>query len=35
MADNEGETSNQILDTLAEWNDYLENHVPYYQEPEI
>ncbi len=29
----EGETSNQLLDTLADWNTYLEDHVPYYQEP--
>jgi|GEM_PF-3561578 len=26
------QTSNQILDVLAEWNTYLETHVPYYQE---
>lgn len=27
----------QFLDTLAEWNTYLENHVPYFRErnPEI
>jgi len=22
----------EIFKTLAEWNDYLENHVPYFQE---
>ena len=24
----------QLFDTLAEWNDYLENHVPYFSKPE-
>lgn len=24
----EGETSNQLFDILAEWNTYLEQHVP-------
>ena len=24
----------QLFDTLAEWNDYLENHVPYFQKPQ-
>jgi hypothetical protein len=28
-----GETSNHLLDILAEWNDYLEHHVPFYQTP--
>ncbi|CAA0121189.1 Uncharacterised protein [Halioglobus japonicus] len=31
----EDETSNQLFDTLAQWNDYLENHVPYFQGPEL
>lgn len=24
----------KLFDTLADWNNYLENHVPYFQEPE-
>lgn len=24
----------QLFNTLAEWNDYLENHVPYYLKPQ-
>ena len=23
----------QLFETLAEWNTYLKNHVPYFQEP--
>ena len=23
----------KLFDTLADWNNYLENHVPYFQEP--
>lgn len=34
----EGGTPNHELDnlfeTLEEWNTYLENHVPYFQEPQ-
>ncbi len=33
MVPPDGETSNQILEELAEWNTYLESHVPYYKEP--
>ena len=36
------ETCRELFDTLARWNDYLENHVPYFsehsekpQEPEL
>lgn len=25
--------SNNVMEELAEFNDYLESHVPYYQEP--
>lgn len=28
------ETCTQFFDTLAEWNGYLEQHVPYFNEPE-
>lgn len=28
----EGETSNHLLDTLAEWNTFLEQHVPYFRD---
>ena len=24
----------QLFDTLAEWNDYLEKYVPYFQKPQ-
>lgn len=24
----------KLFETLAEWNDYLENHVPYFQKPQ-
>jgi len=33
MAEREGETSNQLLETLEEWNEYLEAHAPYFKEP--
>ena len=33
MARLEGATSNKLLETLEEWNEYLERHVPYFQEP--
>ena len=35
MVGPDGETSNDILDTLIEWNDYLENHVPYFQNQDL
>jgi len=25
----------QLFETLAQWNEYLENHVPYFKEPEV
>ena len=25
----------QLFDTLAEWNEYLENHVPYFSERSV
>ncbi len=25
----------EFFETLAEWNEFLENHVPYFQEPEL
>lgn len=28
------ETCDDLFRTLAEWNEYLENHVPYFQEPQ-
>ena len=28
------EACEELFDTLAEWNEYLENHVPYFQEPQ-
>lgn len=28
----EGMELEQLFDTLAEWNTYLENHVPYFSE---
>ena len=34
MAETEEETSNRLFETLKEWNDYLERHVPYFQEPQ-
>jgi len=33
MAETQGEIPNQLLDTLEEWNDYLEAHAPYFKEP--
>ena len=33
MVELDGKSSNQILDVLADWNHYLENYVPYYQDP--
>ena len=32
MARPEGETSNSLLDTLADWNTYLEQHAPSYRD---
>jgi hypothetical protein len=29
----EGDSSNQLLDTLTEWNDYLKRDVPAFREP--
>ncbi len=29
------ETSGKLFDTLAEWNEYLQNHAPYFQEPSL
>ena len=26
------ETSNEVLEILAQWNEYLENYVPYYRD---
>jgi len=35
MVDQQGEISNsELLETLEEWNNYLEHHVPHYQEPQ-
>ena len=34
MADFEGETSNRLFETLEEWNTYLKDNVPYFQEPQ-
>ena len=31
MAERESESSNHILETLEEWNDYLGRYAPYYQ----
>jgi len=28
------DTSNDILGTLIEWDEYLESHVPYFQKQE-
>jgi hypothetical protein len=33
MARLEGETSNSLLETLEDWNTYLERHAPYFQGP--
>lgn len=32
MAELDGDASNTLLDILGEWNTYLENYIPYYQE---
>lgn len=32
MAEKEGESSNQILETLEEWNDYLNRYTPYFKD---
>jgi hypothetical protein len=32
LARQEGETSNSLLDTLADWNTYLEQHAPSYRD---
>lgn len=29
------ETCEEVFDMLAEWNVYLEHHVPYFREPQI
>lgn len=29
------EVSEQLFDVLADWNEYLEQHVPYFQEPSL
>ncbi|WP_316364695.1 hypothetical protein [Candidatus Thiodiazotropha sp. CDECU1] len=29
------EDCEEVFDTLAEWNEYLEQHVPYFREPQI
>lgn len=34
MARPDAETSNEILDTLADWNTYLEKHVPHFKGPQ-
>lgn len=38
MAETEGNNSNpdedNLLEILEEWNEYLERHVPYFQEPQ-
>jgi hypothetical protein len=31
----EGLELDQLFTTLAEWNDYLENHVPYFSEQSV
>jgi len=28
-------SSNDILGTLIEWDEYLENHVPYFQDQDL
>ncbi|MFK7828756.1 MAG: hypothetical protein AB8B57_03145 [Congregibacter sp.] len=28
------EDAEELFNTLAEWNDFLESHVPYFQTPE-
>ena len=30
----EDATSNELFEVLEEWNDYLENRVPYFQKPQ-
>ncbi|MES9999183.1 MAG: hypothetical protein ABW125_07255, partial [Candidatus Thiodiazotropha lotti] len=32
MAHFEGETSNRLLETLEEWNEFLEKYAPYFKE---
>ncbi|MCP4934705.1 MAG: hypothetical protein GY927_10995 [bacterium] len=32
MAETVSESSNHILETLEEWNDYLGRYAPYYQD---
>jgi hypothetical protein len=34
MARLEGQTSNELFETLEEWNTYLNQHTPYFQEPQ-
>ena len=34
MARLEGQTSNRLFETLEEWNTYLKDNVPYFQEPQ-
>lgn len=31
--DHDEDQFDELFTTLAEWNDYLENHVPYFQKP--
>lgn len=35
MAHFGGETSNHLFKALEEWNEYLEHHVPYFQESQL
>ena len=35
MARFEESTSNELFETLEEWNDYLERDVPYFRGPEL
>ncbi len=35
MAETEGLSSNQVLEKLEEWNTYLEDHMPYFQDQDL